>query len=114
MGLVFQTTGRVYIEICLAYYNIIKHPFISEYNKEKKVRHLLIFYRELSVQIIIYIYIYIYIKVYIYLNIYINCDLCLAEKVALARYKSDGLLNKQTKLLSKCRHRNKFIIANVK
>lgn len=44
MGLVFQTTGRVYIEICLAYYNIIKHPFISEYNKEKKMRHLLIFY----------------------------------------------------------------------
>ena len=43
-----------------------------------------------------------------------NCDLCLAEKVAIACYKGDGLLNKRTKLLSKCRHRNKFIIANVK
>ena len=43
-----------------------------------------------------------------------DCDLCLAEKVAIARYKGDGLLNKQTELLSKCRHRNKLIIANVK
>ena len=43
-----------------------------------------------------------------------NCNLCLAEKVAIARYKGDGLLNKRTELLSKCRHRNKFIIANVK
>ena len=43
-----------------------------------------------------------------------NCELCLAEKVAVARYKGDGLLNKRTELLSKCRHRNKFIIANVK
>ena len=43
-----------------------------------------------------------------------NYDLCLAEKVAIARYKGDGLLNKRTELLSKCRHRNKFIIANVK
>ena len=43
-----------------------------------------------------------------------NCELCLAEKVPVARYKGDGLLNKRTELLSKCRHRNKFIIANVK
>ena len=43
-----------------------------------------------------------------------NCDLCLAEKVGIARYKGDGLLNKRTEFLSKCRHRNKFIIANVK
>ena len=43
-----------------------------------------------------------------------NYDLCLDEKVAIARYKGDGLLNKRTELLSKCRHRNKFIIANVK
>ena len=43
-----------------------------------------------------------------------NCDLCLAEKVAIARYKGDDLLNKRTELISKCRHRNKFIIANVK
>ena len=43
-----------------------------------------------------------------------NCDLSLDEKVAIARYKGNGLLNKRTELLSKCRHRNKFIIANVK
>ena len=43
-----------------------------------------------------------------------NYDLCLYEKVAIARYKGDGLLNKRTELLSKCRHRNKFIITNVK
>ena len=66
----------------------------------------------------IYIYIYIYIHTYIHIYIYKcgsrNCDLCLAEKVAIAHYKGDGLLNKRTELLSKCRHRNKFIIANVK
>ena len=43
-----------------------------------------------------------------------KCDLCLAEKVAIARFKGVGLLNKRTELLSKCRHRNKFLIANVK
>ena len=43
-----------------------------------------------------------------------KCDLCLAEKVAIARYKGVGLLNKRNELLSKCRHKNKFLIANVK
>ena len=43
-----------------------------------------------------------------------KCDLCLAEKVTKARFKGVGLLNKQTELLSKCRHRKKFIIANIK
>ena len=37
-------------------------------------------------------------------------DLCLAEKVAIAQFEGVGLLNKRTELLSKCRHRNKFIM----
>ena len=43
-----------------------------------------------------------------------RCDLCLAEKVAIARCKHPGMLNKRTELISKCRHRNKFILANIK
>ena len=43
-----------------------------------------------------------------------KCDLCLSEKVAIARFEGVGLLNRQTELLSKCQHRNKFIIANTK
>ena len=31
-----------------------------------------------------------------------KCDLCLAEKVAIARFKGVGLLNKRTELISKC------------
>ena len=43
-----------------------------------------------------------------------KCDLCLSEKVAIVRASPNGLLNKRTELVSKCRHRNKFIIGNVK
>ena len=43
----------------------------------------------------------------------LKCDLCLGEKVAIAQFEGVGLLNKQTELLSKCQHRNKFIIANI-
>ena len=43
-----------------------------------------------------------------------KCDLCLREKVAIIRANPNGLLNKRTELISKCRHRNKFIIGNVK
>lgn len=39
-----------------------------------------------------------------------NFVLCLAEKVAIAPFKRVGLFNKQTELLSKCRHGNKFIM----
>ena len=38
-----------------------------------------------------------------------KCDLCLAEKVAVARFEEVGLLNKRSELLSKCRHRNKLL-----
>ena len=43
-----------------------------------------------------------------------RCDLCLAEKVVIARCKHPGMLNKRTELISKCRHKNKFILANIK
>ena len=43
-----------------------------------------------------------------------KCDLCLAEKVAIARFEGAGLLNKRTVLLSKCKNRNKFIMVNIK
>jgi hypothetical protein len=43
-----------------------------------------------------------------------KCDLCLSEKVAIIRANTNGLLNKRTELISKCRHRNNFKIGNVK
>ena len=43
-----------------------------------------------------------------------RCNLCLAEKVAIVRAEPKGLLNKRTELLSKCRHRNKFLLCNIK
>ena len=43
-----------------------------------------------------------------------RCDLCLAEKVCIILAEPKGLINKRTELLSRCRHRNKYIIANVK
>ena len=43
-----------------------------------------------------------------------KCDLCLSEKVAIVRADPKFLLNKRTELVSKCRHRNKFLLHNVK
>ena len=43
-----------------------------------------------------------------------RCDLCLAEKVCIIRTEPKGLINKRTELLSRCHHRNKYIIANIK
>ena len=43
-----------------------------------------------------------------------KCDFCLAEKVAIVQFEGVGLLNRQTELLYKCQHRNKFIITNLK
>ena len=39
-----------------------------------------------------------------------KCDLCLNEKLEIALYKGENLLNKKTKLISKCRHQNKFML----
>ena len=35
-----------------------------------------------------------------------RCDLCLTEKVIIARCSHPGMINKLTELLAKCRHRN--------
>ena len=43
-----------------------------------------------------------------------RCDLCLSEKVSNICADPDTLLNKRTELISKCRHRNKFLLAYVK
>ena len=42
-----------------------------------------------------------------------RCDLCLTEKMIIALADSKVLLNKRTELISKCRHRNKFILNKV-
>ena len=42
-----------------------------------------------------------------------RCDLCLSEKVCIVRSEPRGLLNKRTELISKCRHRNKFLLNGV-
>ena len=41
-----------------------------------------------------------------------RCDLCVTEKVIIARCNHKGLLNKRSELMNKCRHRNKFILKN--
>ena len=40
-------------------------------------------------------------------------DLCLTEKYIIARTNQNNLLNKRTELISKCRHRNKYILKNI-
>ena len=34
--------------------------------------------------------------------------MCLNEKLEIASYKDDNLLNKRSELINKCRHQNKF------
>ena len=41
-------------------------------------------------------------------------DLCLTEKYVIARAETEHLLNKRTDIISKCCHRNKYLIKNVK
>ena len=36
-----------------------------------------------------------------------RCSLCLNEKLKIALHRSNDMLNNQTEILSKCRHRNK-------
>ena len=43
-----------------------------------------------------------------------RCDLCLTEKAIIVRAPSRGLLNKRTELISRCRHRNKFLLKSIK
>ena len=50
-----------------------------------------------------------------YFNITKMCRLCLQEKVEIISYTNPNeLLNKRSKLVSKCRHVNKFLLANYK
>ena len=42
------------------------------------------------------------------------CDLCITEKYINARADQERLLNKRTEFISKCCHRNKFPLKNVK
>ena len=43
-----------------------------------------------------------------------RCDLCLSEKMVIARSRHGGMLNTRSELVSKCRHRNKFNLCQVK
>ena len=43
------------------------------------------------------------------------CRLCLQEKLEILRYPNKSeLLNKRSEIVSKCRHMNKFMLANYK
>ena len=41
-----------------------------------------------------------------------RCLLCLNEKLEIALYKENNLLNKRSELVSKCRHSNKYALAS--
>ena len=43
-----------------------------------------------------------------------RCDLCLSEKMAIARSNHPGMINKRSELMSKCRHRDKYLLMSVK
>ena len=50
-----------------------------------------------------------------YSNTSRNCFLCLQEKFEILNYeKKDELLNKRSEIIAKCRHMNKFLLANYK
>ena len=39
-----------------------------------------------------------------------KCDLCIREKLLIARAEPNVLFNKRDELVSKCHHRNKFTL----
>ena len=43
-----------------------------------------------------------------------RCDLCLTEKYVIACADQEHLRNKRTEIISKCHHKNKYLIKNVK
>ena len=47
-------------------------------------------------------------------NVAQESDFCLTEKMIIALVDPKVLLNKRTKLISKCRHRKEFILNSVK
>ena len=42
-----------------------------------------------------------------------HCDLCLSEKTIIARLRPNGMVNKRSEIVSKCRHRSKFKLNSV-
>ena len=50
-----------------------------------------------------------------YTNASKSCSLCLQEKLEILNYENKKeLLNKRSEIVSKCRHMNKFLLANYK
>ena len=43
-----------------------------------------------------------------------RCNLCLAEKVIIARSNNPSMINKRSEILNKCRHRNKYLLSSIK
>ena len=41
-----------------------------------------------------------------------RCLLCLNEKLQIAIYRGNNMLNKRAETISKCRHRNKYALAS--
>ena len=41
-----------------------------------------------------------------------RCLLCVNEKLAIALYKDDNMLNKRSDIISNCKHRNKYMLAS--
>ena len=39
-----------------------------------------------------------------------RCGLCLAEKLSILEHKGNNLLNRRSEIISKCRHRNKYML----
>ena len=37
---------------------------------------------------------------------------CLNERLVIALHKDDNMLNKRSEVISKCRHRNKYMLAS--
>ena len=42
------------------------------------------------------------------------CNLCLAEKVIIARSTNPRMINKRSEIMNKCRHRNKYLLSSVR
>ena len=42
-----------------------------------------------------------------------NCNLCLTEKLFIIKFRDKNLLNSRSEIISKCRHKNKYLLKNV-
>ena len=41
-----------------------------------------------------------------------RCSLCQNEKLAILEHREKNILNKRSEIISKCRHKNKFLLIN--